>query len=114
MLLDIFNMAPKAVAGFKGGEGEALVRIHQDDMGKVAQITLPVGASIGLHTHDTSAEVVYVIAGRGIVLEDEAPNGDPIVVEAGTVTYCPKGHSHSLINNSDADLVVLGVIPELG
>ena len=54
MLLDIFNKEPKAVPGFKGGEGTALVRMHQDDMGKVAQITLPVGASIGYHTHEDS------------------------------------------------------------
>ena len=114
MVMNFDNIPLQRIPHFKGDEGEVLARMHTDEMGKIVHLTLPAGASIGLHTHDTSAEVVYVIAGRGIVLEDEAPNGDPIVVEAGTVTYCPKGHSHSLINNSDADLVVLGVIPELG
>ena len=114
MVMNFDNIPLQRIPHFKGGEGEVLARMHTDEMGKIVHLTLPAGASIGLHTHDTSAEVVYVIAGRGIVLEDEAPNGAPIVVEAGTVTYCPKGHSHSLINNSDADLVVLGVIPELG
>ena len=114
MVMNFDNIPLQRIPHFKGGEGEVLARMHTDEMGKIVHLTLPAGASIGLHTHDTSAEVVYVIAGRGIVLEDEAPNGDPIVVEAGTVTYCSKGHSHSLINNSDADLVVLGVIPELG
>lgn len=32
-------------------------------------------------------------------------------VEAGVCHYCPKGHSHSLINNSDADLVFFAVVP---
>ena len=114
MVMNFDNIPLQRIPHFKGGEGEVLARMHTDEMGKIVHLTLPAGASIGLHTHDTSAEVVYVIAGRGIVLEDEPPNGDPSVVEAGTVTYCPKGHSHSLINNSDADLVVLGVIPELG
>ncbi len=26
--------------------------------------------------------------------------------------YCPKGHPHSLVNDSDADLVFFAVVPE--
>ena len=107
MLIDIFNMAPKAIAGFKGGEGEALVRMHQDEMGKVAQITLPVGASIGYHTHDTSSEIMYFLSGKGTV----TVNGTPETVTAGACHYCKKGSSHGLVNDGDEDLVFFAVVP---
>ena len=107
MLLDIFNMPAKPVAGFKGGEGEALVRIHQDDMGKVAQITLPVGASIGYHPHDDSYEVIYVLSGCGTCYD-----GDEVYpVSAGMVQYCPQFDGHSIVNTGTEDLRLLGVIP---
>ena len=107
MLLDIFNMPAKPVAGFKGGEGEALVRIHQDDMGKVAQITLPVGASIGYHTPDDSYEVIYVLSGCGTCYD-----GDQVYpVSAGMVQYCPQFDGHSIVNTGTEDLRLLGIIP---
>ena len=107
MLLDIFNMPAKPVAGFKGGEGEAQVRIHQDDMGKVAQITLPVGASIGYHTHDDSYEVIYVLSGCGTCYD-----GDQVYpVSAGMVQYCPQFDGHSIVNTGVEDLRLLGIIP---
>ena len=107
MLLDIFNMAPKAIAGFKGGEGEALVRMHQDDMGKVAQITLPVGASIGYHTHEDSYEVIYVLSGSGTCYDGDQVYG----VSAGMVQYCPQHEGHSIVNTGTENLRLLGVIP---
>ena len=107
MLLDIFNIPAKAIAGFKGGEGEALVRMHQDDMGKVAQITLPVGASIGYHTHEDSYEVIYVLSGSGTCYD-----GDQVYpVRAGMVQYCPQYEGHSIVNTGTEDLRLLGIIP---
>ena len=81
MVMNFDNIPLQHIPHFKGGEGEVLARIHTDEMGKIVHLTLPPGASIGLHTHDTSAEVVYFLSGHGIVLEDDAPNGDPISVE---------------------------------
>ena len=107
MLLDIFNMAPKAMANFKGGEGEALVRMHNDALGKVAQITLPVGASIGYHTHEDSYEVIYVLSGCGTCYD-----GDQVYpVSAGMVQYCPQFAGHSIVNTGTEDLRLLGIIP---
>ena len=107
MLLDIFNIPAKTIPGFKGGEGEALVRMHADDMGKIAQITLPVGASIGLHVHDDSYEVVYVLSGCGTCYDD----GESYPLSAGMVQYCPQHHQHSIVNTGTEDLRLLGVIP---
>ena len=107
MLLDIFNIPAKAIAGFKGGEGEALVRMHQDEMGKVAQITLPAGASIGYHTHEDSYEVIYVLSGSGTCYD-----GDQVYpVSAGMVQYCPQHDGHSIVNTGTEELRLLGIIP---
>ena len=107
MLLDIFNMEPKPIANFKGGEGEALVRMHNDALGKVAQITLPVGASIGYHTHEDSYEVIYVLSGSGTCYD-----GDQVYpVSAGMVQYCPQYDGHSIVNTGTEDLRLLDIIP---
>ena len=107
MLLNIFDMEPKIVQGFKGGTGEALVRMHQDDMGKVAQITLPVDASIGQHVHEDSYEVIYVLSGCGTCYD-----GDQVYpVSAGMVQYCPQFDGHSIVNTGTEDLRLLGIIP---
>ncbi|MFR7893260.1 MAG: hypothetical protein ACLU38_03455 [Dysosmobacter sp.] len=33
-------------------------------------------------------------------------------VAPGTCHYCPKGHSHSLVNDGTEDLVTFAVVPE--
>ena len=35
-------------------------------------------------------------------------------LEAGQCHFCPKGHSHSLINEGPEDLVFYATVPELG
>ena len=38
-------------------------------------------------------------------------DGTLLPLQAGDCHYCPKGHTHSLINNSDEDLVFFAVVP---
>lgn len=63
---------------------------------------------LGLHTHDTSSEIIYILNGTGKVLYD----GEYESVSEGLCHYCPKGHSHSLINDSKSNLVFFAVVPE--
>ena len=114
MVIDFDHLPLQHLARFKGGEGEILGRMYTDDMGKIVRLTLPAGASIGLHTHDTSAEIMYFLSGTGIILADDLPDGDPLQVTPGMCCYCPRGESHSLINNGTEPLTLLAVIPELG
>ena len=67
-----------------------------------------LAAANGLHTHETTCEVIYIISGTGKVLCDGAY--EPLA--PGACHYCPKGHAHSLINDSDGDLVFFAVVPE--
>ena len=108
MLIDFAAMEEQIIPHMRGGEKEAAMRIHTDAMGKIMKGRLSPGASIGLHTHETNSEIIYVLEGTGKVLCDGAY--EPLA--AGSCHYCPKGHAHSLINDSAADLVFFAVVPE--
>ena len=110
MILDFHSLSPAVVPHFKGGEGEAQVRTAvSDGMGRILTLTLPVGSSIGLHTHTGNCEIIYVLSGSGRCIDDDAE----YPVSAGMCHYCPEGHSHSVFNTGSEPLVLLGVVPNL-
>ena len=39
-------------------------------------------------------------------------DGSAKELSAGMCHYCPMGHEHSLINDSDEDLIFFAVVPE--
>lgn len=107
MLIDFSKMEEQVIPGFLGGEGTFHTRMRVDELGKIMRGALEPGSSIGLHTHETSSEIIYILAGKGKVLYDGVY--EPLA--AGSCHYCPKGHSHSLINDSDALLEFFAVVP---
>ena len=107
MIYDIDNEKPEKLENFKGGEKYLSAIIHDDGLNKILHGTLIPGATIGEHLHDTNSEVIYILRGHGSVLYD----GEKHPVSEGQCHYCPKGHRHSLINDSEADLVFFAVIP---
>lgn len=107
MVLDFETLPSEAKEHFKGGEGTLGMQAHADALNRIMRVTLPAGASIGMHTHDTSSEIVYVLAGEGVVRE----NGGETPLRAGLCTYCPKGSAHSIANTGRADLVLFAVVP---
>ena len=107
MLIDFSAMEEQVIPGFLGGEGTFHTRMRVDELGKIMRAALEPGSSIGLHTHDTSSEIIYILSGKGKVLCD----GEYEPLEAGSCHYCPKGHSHSLINDSGAMLEFFAVVP---
>ena len=108
MLIDFHAMEEKIIPHMRGGEKEVHLRKFENDLGKIMRGKLIPGASIGMHVHETSSEVIYIVAGQGKVLYE----GEYLPLTAGTTHYCPKGMGHSLINDSDADLEFLAIIPE--
>ena len=108
MLIDINAIEEKAVPHMRGGEKEANLRTCDDGLCKIMRGRLVPGASIGLHTHETNSEIIYILSGTGKVLCDGAY--EPL--SAGSCHYCPKGHAHSLINDSDGELAFFAVVPE--
>lgn len=102
------------IPNFKGGEKEISVNMFFDGTNRILKGLLVPGASIGIHTHDDSCEVIFILEGKGAILEKGPDDTEESVksVTAGDCIYCPKGHTHSLMNDSDAtDLVFYGVVP---
>jgi len=94
---------------FKGGEKHLEARMYFDGTNRIlTRAKLIPGASIGLHTHDDSCEVIFILEGCGSILEE----GTKKTVQAGDCLYCPKGGTHSLINDSEDDLVFCAVVPK--
>ncbi len=110
MLIPFDQMEETVFTQFKGGEGELRSHLHMDEYNKIMRGRLTPGSSIGMHTHDTSSEIIYILSGTGKVLCDGAE--EPL--NPGVCHYCPKGHAHSLINDSKDDLVFFAVVPEHG
>lgn len=107
MKIDLKQMEEEPLSQFKGGEKITYAKLFTDKGVRVMHGRLEPGASIGLHTHEGSSEVVYVLSGTGKVLYD----GGEEPLSPGDCHYCPEGHAHSLINNSAEDLIFFAVIP---
>lgn len=108
MVINFETIEQKQNPNFKGGQGMTAIRAFADGACRIMQVTLEPGAAIGLHTHESDCEIIYVISGKGTVLYD----GTLETVLPGQAHYCSKGHEHSLMNKEPAgDLVVFAVVP---
>ena len=107
MLIDFNSIPEKVIPNMRGGEKEAIMRIYDDGLCKILRGKLVPGASIGLHTHVTDSETIFILSGTGKVLCD----GVYEPLQAGSCHYCPKGHEHSLINDSEEDLTFFAIVP---
>lgn len=108
MLIDYTKESTQVFPHFKGGEKEYLASMFADDRNRIMKGILPPGASIGLHTHETSSEIIFCLSGSGRAVVD----GCEERVVPDTCHYCPKGATHTLINDGAEDLVFYAVVPE--
>ncbi len=96
----------------RGGIGEIQIRnlFQQGDLkGKsrlFAEITIPVGGSIGYHQHEQEEEIFYLISGQGRVKDGEEWKemnvGDALVTGGGA--------GHAVENTGNHPLVIMAVI----
>lgn len=108
MILEFKEMEEKRLPEFKGGKKDTIAKMYVDELGKIMYGKLQPGASIGMHTHETSSEIIYILSGKADFLYDEGTE----TAEAGSCHYCPKGHSHSMRNQGKENLVFFAVVPE--
>ncbi len=108
MKFNFENLETTVLENFNGGEKEFYVKRYVDNNIKIMRGKLEPGASIGVHTHNTSSEVIYFLGGRGKVIY----NGEEEFYSAGECHYCPKGDTHTLINIGDEDLTFVAIVPE--
>lgn len=107
-MLNFKEMPDTVLEHFKGGEGCTIAKMFVDDLNRIMLGRLQPGCSIGMHTHDTSSEIIYVLEGVGTTILD----GVTETLLPGHCSYCRKGSTHTLINQGKDDLVFFAVIPQ--
>lgn len=108
MVIDFAGMTEEEKPHFKGGEKSLMAKMYTDELTKIMRGRLAPGASIGMHTHDDSSEMIFILSGTASILCD----GEAEEVTAGSCHYCPKGHTHTMRNRGSEDLVFFAVVPE--
>lgn len=105
-------MTIEKVDNMCGGEGTLTLKriLNQEEMhgncGLYAEVTIPVGASLGYHVHHSESETYYIVSGKG----EYDDNGVKRIVTAGDKTFTPDGKGHGLKNIGDTDLVFMALI----
>ena len=117
MILKFDEMELSHLPAFKGGEKEFAANMFFDGTNRIFKGRLIPGASIGVHTHDDSCEVIFILSGNGRLYEkgsaaDDLPEYKDVT--AGDCLYCKKGQTHSLMNpeTSESDLIFYAVVPK--
>lgn len=106
------EMVTELRESMRGGKGTAQIKhIFKTDefRGKarlLAEITLPIGSSIGFHQHDQEEEIFYFLSGQGRV-DDQGVIKE---VNPGDAVLTGGGNGHSVENIGDQPLVFLAVI----
>lgn len=108
MLIDFNVLKERRGPAMNGGIGELSAKIQMLPEGKVILSRIHPGGAIGLHRHDTSDDINYVLSGRGKALCD----GTEESLYAGCCHICLQGSEHSIINTGDGDLCLLTVVTE--
>lgn len=106
MILDFDAIEEQVLPNFKGGEEQFKTHMYTDGACKIMRASLEPGATIGVHTHETDSEIIFMLKGTGVVLYDDGKE----MLPAGCCHYCPKGHSHSLRNESDEVIEFYAVV----
>ena len=96
----------------RGGEGAVTIRHYFDkdefsaNARLCARLTLPPGASIGVHQHDGEDEVYIVLKGSGLLDDGKTRTW----VGEGDAILTGKGASHAVKNDGTEPLEMIAVI----
>ena len=107
MKIDFENIKETEIKNFYNGECSIFAKMHVDELNRIMKGRIPPHSSIGLHTHENSSEIIFVLEGEGIIICD----GVEEKVSKGYTHYCKKGSSHTFINNGNEDIVIYAVVP---
>ncbi len=108
MQIKFNEMEEKELTAFYGGDGALCAKLYTDGQNKILRGRLAKGSSVGTHTHETSAEIIFILSGTGKSICD----GKEERLSVGDCHYCPKGSTHCLINMGEEDLLFYAVVPQ--
>lgn len=106
MVIDSNKLQEEKVERFKGGEDYVLNRCFEDKDNKIVKSILPPNCSSGLHPHTNGCEILYMLKGSAIFSYDDKQER----VFAGQVHYCPKGHKHSMLNDTNENIEYFTIV----
>ena len=106
MIIRLEDIQESVLPAFKGGDKEFRANMFFDGKNRMFKGRLVPGSSIGLHTHEDSCETIFILSGKGSILEIEDGQETLKEVLPGDCLFCAKGHSHSLRNTSDSEDLV--------
>ena len=72
----------------------------------LSEMTIPVNASIGEHTHIAETEYYIVLSGKGLVVD----NGSEKVVEDGDLIVTNDGETHEIKNIGSTPWKIIAII----
>ena len=95
----------------KGGNGDIHFLNYADcsefkNCRLLSEMTIPVNASIGEHTHIAETEYYIVLSGKGLVVD----NGSEKVVEDGDLIVTNDGETHEIKNIGSTPLKIIAII----
>lgn len=108
MRIDFCEMDDHRMPGMNGGTGEMSAKLYMDGERKIIPCAIHPGGSIGMHRHETSDDINYILSGTGTAVCD----GREEVLSTGVCHICLKGSEHSIVNMGTEDLVMLTVVVE--
>jgi mannose-6-phosphate isomerase-like protein (cupin superfamily) len=79
----------------------------EQSIAEIAWLSLPPGATIGMHKHEKNEDAYIVVSGSGIFADAD---GKETPVTAGDVTIARIGDSHSMRNTGTETLVILDIV----
>ena len=86
MIIKFDGIKETELQAFYGGNGALVANMFVDGNNKILRGKLVPGSSIGLHRHETSAEIIFILSGQGKSVCD----GVEELLFAGDCHYCPK------------------------
>ncbi len=107
MILEKEKLPFMHMDNFKGGEGYVEANGFVNETGKIMFIRILPGSTVGLHTHEGSSEYIYGLTGKAKCIYD----GVEEWITPGVVHFCPEGHSHTVI--PETEFTAVAIVPEL-
>ncbi len=108
MIIDFNEINEVKVSKMNDGDGEVMVKMQVNEIGRFVESIIPPGCSIGPHIQKSNHDINYIVSGEGIALCDGVKED----LKPGVCHVCPKGSSHTIINTGDGDLVFFTIVPQ--
>ena len=112
MIRSLNALTPEVRENMRGGKGAVTFRHFftpeefTASARLCASITLPPGAGIGPHVHETEDELYFITRGEGMLDDGQTQRR----VRAGDAVLTGNGESHAIHNDGDTDLELIAVI----